>query len=318
MSIPREGPSRHLSLPKPFNVEWMLHHVHTSSYGAPYRFVDPRILRRPLRLAGIPVVAEFDLTGAGTMGLRLVSLQGQAARPRRAKTSLLDELTRQTRFLWGLDDDAAGYLAAMSADPDLAPLRKRFGGLRILRAPDVYEALLVAVMGQQVSVRAAQSIRYRLMENLGTRIIVSDSREEEHYALYPSPQQLIEAGEGGLRAQGVSRQKAATLLGIARRAAEGELERSAWTTLSDEEALKRLCEIKGVGRWTAEIVLMRGLGRPDIFPAGDLGLQAALQELWGLPERPSEKAAREIAERWAGWRSYAAFYLWMILQSRAL
>ena len=148
--------------------------------------------------------------------------------------------------------------------------------------------------------------------------IVSDSREEEHYALYPSPQQLIEAGEGGLRAQGVSRQKAATLLGIARRTAEGELERSAWATLSDEEALKRLCEIKGVGRWTAEIVLMRGLGRPDIFPAGDLGLQAALQELWGLPERPSEKAAREIAERWAGWRSYAAFYLWMILQSRTL
>ena len=75
MSIPREVPSRHLSLPEPFNVEWMLHHVRTSSYGAPYRFVDPRILRRPLRLAGIPVVAEFDLTGAGTMGLRLVSLQ---------------------------------------------------------------------------------------------------------------------------------------------------------------------------------------------------------------------------------------------------
>ena len=91
-----------------------------------------------------------------------------------------------------------------------------------------------------------------------------------------------------------------------------------WASLSDEEAGDRLGEIKGVGRWTAEIVLMRGLGRPDIFPAGDLGLQAAVQELWGLSERPPEKAVREIAERWAGWRSYAAFYLWMILQSRAL
>jgi DNA-3-methyladenine glycosylase II len=318
MSIPREDSSRHLPLTGPFNVEWMLHHLRTSSYGAPYRFVDRRTLRRPLRLVGIPVVAEFDLTKAGTMGLRLVSPRGQAARSRVTKTSLLEELVRQARFLWGLDEDAAGRLAVMAADPDLAPLRERFGGLRIVRAPDVYEALLVAVLGQQVSVRAAQSIRYRLMENLGTQIIVSDSRGEERYGLYPAPQELIEAGEGGLRALGVSRQKAAYLLGIARRAAAGELDRAAWASLSDEEAGERLGEIKGVGRWTAEIVLMRGLGRPDIFPAGDLGLQAAVQELWGLPERPPEKAVREIAERWAGWRSYAAFYLWMILQSRAL
>ena len=63
---------------------------------------------------------------------------------------------------------------------------------------------------------------------------------------------------------------------------------------------------------------MRGLGRHDIFPAGDLGLQVAVQELWGMPERPSEKALRKIAGRWKGWRSYAAFYLWMTLQSRAL
>ena len=318
MSIPREAPSRQLLLPEPFNIGWMLHHIRTSSYGAPYRFVDRRTVRRPLRLAGIPVVAEFDLTRAGTMALRLVSPPDQAGRSRRTKTPLLEELTRQSRFLWGLDDDLTGHLAAMAADPDLAPLRKRFGGLRILRAPDVYEALLVAVIGQQVSVRAAQSIRYRLMENLGTQIVVSGSHGEEQYGLYPSPQQLIEAGEEGLRAQGASRQKAAYLLGIARRAAAGELDRTAWATLSDEEASERLGEIKGVGRWTAEIVLMRGLGRPDVFPAGDLGLQAAVQELWGLSERPSEKAVREIAERWAGWRSYAAFYLWMTLQSRAL
>jgi DNA-3-methyladenine glycosylase II len=63
---------------------------------------------------------------------------------------------------------------------------------------------------------------------------------------------------------------------------------------------------------------MRGLGRADVFPAGDLGLQAAAQELWGMPERPNEKELRKIAERWTGWRSYAAFYLWMTLQSRAL
>jgi DNA-3-methyladenine glycosylase II len=121
-----------------------------------------------------------------------------------------------------------------------------------------------------------------------------------------------------LREQGLSRQKSTYLLEVANRAAAGELGRERFATLSDEDAIRRLCEIKGVGRWTAEIVLMRGLGRPDVFPAGDLGLQAALQELRGMRKRPSEKALRKIAERWAGWRSYAAFYLWMTLQSRAL
>ena len=118
--------------------------------------------------------------------------------------------------------------------------------------------------------------------------------------------------------KGLSRQKSAYLLEIAHRAAAGELDREAFATLSDEDAIKRLCEIKGVGRWTAEIALMRGLGRNDVFAAGDLGLQVAVQELRGMRKRPSEKALRKIAERWKGWRSYAAFYLWMTLQSRAL
>ncbi len=304
-------------LPARFNVEWMLNHIRTSSYGLPYLFVDHRVLRRPLRLGGAPVVAEFDLSQAGTMGLRLVSLLRHAARPGKKKAASLGELKKQALFLWGLDD-AEDPHASMASDHDMAPLLERFGELRIVRAPDLYEALLVAVIGQQVSVRAAQSIRRRLMQNLGTRLTVDDGSGRENHYLYPTARQLITAGELGLREQGLSRQKSAYLLKIAHRAAAGELDREAFATLSDEEALKRLCEIKGVGCWTAEIALMRGLGRNDVFAAGDLGLQVAVQELRGMRKRPSEKALRKIAERWKGWRSYAAFYLWMTLQSRAL
>jgi DNA-3-methyladenine glycosylase II len=307
-----------IPLPERFNVEWMLNHIRTSSYGVPYRFVDHRVLRRPLWLTGAPVVAEFDLSQTGTMGLRLVPLRGHAAGPWKKKATLLDELTTQALFLWGLDDDAEDLHAAMASDRDMAPLLERFGELRIVRAPDLYEALLVAVIGQQVSVRAAQSIRRQLMQSLGTRVTVDNAPGQEDHHLYPTEQQLIEAGELGLREQGLSRQKSTYLVEIAHRAATGELDREAFTTLSDEGALRRLCEIKGVGRWTAEIALMRGLGRNDVFAAGDLGLQVAVQELRGMRKRPSEKALRKIAERWKGWRSYAAFYLWMTLQSRAL
>jgi DNA-3-methyladenine glycosylase II len=309
----------YISLPKRFSVDWMLNHIRTSSYGVPYRFVTQRVLRRPLRLGDTPIVAEFDLSQAGTMGLRLVPLCGRAARPRKKKIALFGELKKQALFLWGLDDDAESLDASMASDPDVAPLVERFGLLRIVRAPDLYEALLVAVIGQQVSVRAAQSIRRRVMQSLGTRVTVSnDSGQEDQYYFYPTPKQMIKAGELGLREQGLSRQKSKYLLGIAHRAAAGGLDREAFAILSDEEAIRRLCEIKGVGRWTAEIVLMRGLGRNDVFAAGDLGLQVALQELRGMRKRPSEKALRKIAERWKGWRSYAAFYLWMTLQSRAL
>jgi DNA-3-methyladenine glycosylase II len=156
------------------------------------------------------------------------------------------------------------------------------------------------------------------MQNLGTRVTLDNAPEHENYYFYPTPQQLIKASELGLRDQGLSRQKSKYLLEIAHHATAGKLDREAFATLSDVDAIRRLCEIKGVGRWTAEIALMRGLGRDDVFAAGDLGLQVAVQELRGMRKRPSEKALRKIAERWKGWRSYAAFYLWMTLQSRAL
>jgi DNA-3-methyladenine glycosylase II len=306
-----------IKLPDRFSVEWMLNHIRTSSYGVPYRFVGERVLHRPLRLAGTPALVEFDLSRASIMGVRLVSGRGPGARGGKKDAARLDELAAQTRFLWGLDDDAERHHAAMASDPVLAPLLERFGELRIVRAPDLYEALLVAVIGQQVSVQAAQSVRSRLMRSMGTCLAAATPGGEDHY-LYPTPRQLLAAGEAALRAQGVSRQKTAYLLGIADRAAAGDLDRRAFTALSDEDAIGRLCETKGVGRWTAEIVLMRGLGRSDVFAAGDLGLQVAVQELQGLRKRPSEKSLRKIAERWRGWRSYAAFYLWMTLQSRAL
>jgi len=217
-----------IRLPEGFNVEWMLNHIRTSSFGTLYRFVAPRVLRRPLRLAGNPAVAEFDLSRDGVMHLRLVSDQAHVLPSRAKDAGLLTELRKQTRFLWGLDDDAETYHAAMASDPDLAPLLRRFGALRILRAADLYEALLVAIPGQQVSVRAAQAIRRRLMENRGTRIRVGDGGEEGDYFLYPTPQQVIAGGEAALREQGVSGPKAGYLVGIARHAAAGELESEAF------------------------------------------------------------------------------------------
>lgn len=307
-----------IRLPPDFSTEWMLNHIRTSSYGVPYRFTGGRMLARALWLPGGPAVLEFDLSRSGTLAVRRVSADRRLPGLSRTSAAYRREVESLVRFLWGLTADAGPHQRAIAADPDLSPLSRRFGGLTILRAPDLYEALVVAVIGQQVSVAAAQSVRQRLMDELGMGIRAGRGPRAADYRLYPAPLRLLTAGGSALRRQGLSRQKSAYLLAIAERAAAGALDRAAFAGLSDEQALARLCEIKGVGRWTAEIALMRGLGRADVFPAGDLGLRVALQETLGLRERPTEERAREIAERWRGWRSVAAFYLWMTLQSRAL
>ncbi|MBE0557423.1 MAG: hypothetical protein IH628_09340, partial [Proteobacteria bacterium] len=96
-------------LPERFSVEWMLNHIRTSSYGLPYRFAGRRTLQRPLWLAGTPAVAEFDLSRARTMRVRLFSRGGRAVRRSRERTALFDDLAAQARFLWGIDDNAGAH-----------------------------------------------------------------------------------------------------------------------------------------------------------------------------------------------------------------
>ena len=182
-------------------------------------------------------------------------------------------------------------------------------GLRMIRTPDLYEALMIAVVNQQVSVAAAESIRRRLYAGLGDRL----TRDGVTYLGCPRPRRLLTARTGELRALGLSRQKARYVREVAERAVTGALDPAVFDDLDDESAITRLGEIPGVGRWTAEVVLMRGLGRADVFPAGDLGLVVAAQRVLERKDRPSEDELRAMAERWRGWRSYGALYLWRSL-----
>jgi len=182
-------------------------------------------------------------------------------------------------------------------------------GLRMIYTPDLYEALMVAVVNQQVSVAATESIRRRLYAGLGDRV----NSDGVTYLGCPSPRRLLAAGTRELRALGLSRQKARYVREVAERAVTGALDRGLFDDLEDEVAITKLTEIPGVGRWTAEIVLMRGLGRADVFPAGDLGLVVAAQRVLNRKDRPSEDELRAMAERWRGWRSYGALYLWRSL-----
>lgn len=157
-----------------------------------------------------------------------------------------------------------------------------------------YETLLRTIVGQQVSVAAANSMWNKLEAELGKGC---------------DPAALTARDFDTLRACGLSRQKQGYARSLAEMVMSGELDLLALPT-DDEEAIALLTKIKGIGRWSAEIYLLFAEGRPDVWPAGDLAVQIEIGRILGLPERPSEKLIREVAEPWRPHRGAAAVMAW--------
>jgi DNA-3-methyladenine glycosylase II len=167
--------------------------------------------------------------------------------------------------------------------------------------PDAYQALARAITGQQLSTKAAASIWGRVTELFG-----------EHT---PSPVQLLEVDGQELRDAGLSWSKVGFLKDLAERVEDGRLDLDRLGELSDEDVVAELTEIKGVGRWTAEMFLIFHLGRPDVVSMGDLGIRRAVQLAYGLDELPGPGEMERISEPWRPHRTLACLYLWRSLHN---
>lgn len=168
--------------------------------------------------------------------------------------------------------------------------------------PRGYETLLRTIVGQQVSVAAASAVWNRLATLLGETV---------------PPERLLAADYVALRGCGLSRQKQGYARSLAELVMSGSLDLDQ-LPLDDEAAIAELTRIKGIGRWSAEIYLLFAEGRPDILPAGDLAVQAGLHRLLDLPQRPSEKAVRELAEAWRPHRGAVTLLTWHCYNNPAL
>jgi DNA-3-methyladenine glycosylase II len=167
--------------------------------------------------------------------------------------------------------------------------------------PDPYEALARAIVGQQLSTKAARSIWDRLLEVLG--------------GSFPPPAELLAVDSEAIRSAGLSRAKVAFIRDLAQRIDDGRLEVGALGGLSDEDVVAALTEIKGVGPWTAEMFLIFHLGRPDVLSTGDLGIRRAAQIAYGLDELPGPHDLERIAEPWRPHRTLGCLYLWRSLDN---
>jgi len=192
-------------------------------------------------------------------------------------------------------DQLLAALDALAAtEPAIAASLTRIGYPEPRIREPGYETLLRTIVGQQVSVAAAASIWRKLEAAVGKDI---------------APDALLNASDESLRAAGLSRQKASYARSLAEEVSSGRLDLNALPR-DDEEAIIALTQVKGIGRWSAEIYLLFAEGRPDIWPAGDLAVQVALGRLKGLAERPNEKLTRALAEDWRPHRGAAAIFLW--------
>jgi len=179
-------------------------------------------------------------------------------------------------------------------EPAFAQVIERYGVPEPRSSEPGAQTLLRTIVGQQVSVAAARSMWAKLEAAFGTP---------------PDLAKLLTASDEDMRAAGMSRQKAGYIRSLAELVLSGELDLSALPD-DDEEAIALLTKIKGIGRWSAEIYLLFAEGRRDIWPAGDLAVQIEIGKLFGLGDKPSEKAVREIAERWRPHRGAAAVLAW--------
>lgn len=169
------------------------------------------------------------------------------------------------------------------------------------RPADAYGALLRAIVGQQLSTKAAQTIYGRMLDLFGGHV--------------PTPRQLIGADPDQIRAAGLSRPKIAYLRDLAERIEDGELELARLAELPDEAVSEQLTAVKGLGQWTADMFLIFHLGRPDVLPVGDLGIRRAVEREYELTDIPAPEEVVRLAEPWRPFRTLGCLYLWASLDN---
>jgi DNA-3-methyladenine glycosylase II len=196
---------------------------------------------------------------------------------------------------------AAEHLTAH--DPLFVPIIERYGPCPIRPHTDYYQELVEAIIGQQLSVKAAASIRAKFMSL--------------YSGTFPSPEQILATPVDDLRGVGFSRAKAIYVHDLAQHILDGKIDFSRFDALNNEDIIIELVAVKGIGEWTAHMFLMFCMGRTDVLPYGDLGIRSGIQKLYQLEALPDKTTVETIAAQnhWHPYESVASWYIWQLLDN---
>lgn len=220
---------------------------------------------------------------------------------------------KAAEYIWewyDLDQDLEAFYQVAHQDKILKNLAHKYYGLRIMCIPDLFEALVWAIMGQQVNLTFAYTLKKRFVEQFGESLTF----EEGTFWLFPSFERIALLNVGDLRKLQFTTRKAEYIIDIANAMKNGEFTKELLLQKKDGQQIQRsLMKIRGIGPWTADYVMMRCLHDASSFPIADVGLHNALRQLLNLERKPTIEEIRKLAANWQGWQAYATFYLWRSL-----
>lgn len=188
------------------------------------------------------------------------------------------------------------------ANTDLGALFLEYEGTPLIKSFSLYETLMKSIIHQQLNLSFAHTLTKRFVETFGSEL--------DGVWRYPTPERIASLDVSTLRELQFSSRKAEYVIGLSQAIAEGKLDLERFTLMDDEEVTSELIAYRGVGPWTAQSFLMSGLGRPNLFPLADIGLQNALKKLWGMDRKPTIDEMLVHFPDWTPYLSYAALYLW--------
>ncbi|WP_047980212.1 DNA-3-methyladenine glycosylase family protein [Ornithinibacillus contaminans] len=216
-------------------------------------------------------------------------------------------------YVWewfDLDTNLAGFYDMATQDSILKEVVPKYAGLRMIGIPDLFEALVWAILGQQINLPFAYTLKKRFVVQYGESI----SYNGEAHWLFPSFEKVASLTVEKLRELQFSARKAEYIIGIAGHMKNGELTKEALWKQGDYRQVKQaLIHYRGIGAWSADYVMMKCLHFPNAYPIADVGLHNALKPLQGNERRPTLEELEALSEKWEGWQAYATFYLWRFL-----
>jgi DNA-3-methyladenine glycosylase II len=255
-----------------------------------------------LRVNGKLVLAAVE--EAGTVDNPKVSVELKSDKPITAEDKKRAE--EAVNALFHLDLDLKPFYETVKNDKTMANITSKLWGLKSPTTPTVFEALVDSIVEQQISLKVANSLEARIIKKFGDALDL----DGDVYYVYPTPQSLATVSIEDLRGCGLSFRKAEYIKGAAMLIAEGKLDLEGFRSYErSEQIIEELDEIRGIGVWTAELTMLRGMQRLEALPADDLGLRRVIARYYrdGKPIKSAE--ARRIAEIWGEWKGLAAYYL---------
>ncbi|KAA3619633.1 MAG: DNA-3-methyladenine glycosylase 2 family protein [Calditrichaeota bacterium] len=225
--------------------------------------------------------------------------------PDTSDSELIALAEKQVNHILGLDFDLRRFYAAVSHDPVFAPLINKFHGFRPTLSSDYFEMLVTSISAQQINLAFAFTVRSRLVRQFGKKL----SFEKKTYFAFPTPEILAKTDPAKLRELQFTRRKSEYIVGLAQAIESGEINLQNLAYLSESEIYNQLTALKGIGRWTVDWFLARGLGWPQAFPAGDLAVRKAVQKCYFNSQKIDEEEIREHAKKWGDNANLACHYL---------